>query len=102
MSIRSFCASQDGLNLSINKRISKHCRLLKFTFLSRPSLLVHKVLMLKLMLAYAVLILVFVLELPIRARIGLTKIQLSRAHFPNMEDTKNVAYNSCRREHLAK
>ena len=71
-------------------------------FLSRPSLLVHKVLMLKLMLAYTVLILVFVLELPIRARIGLTKIQLSRAHFTNMEDTRNVAYNSCRREHLAK
>ena len=105
MSIRSLCASQDGLDLGINKRISKPCRLLKLMFMSQPSLqlLVHKVLMLKLMLActYAVLILMFVLESPIRAGIGLTRIQLSRAHSPSVEDTKNVAYNNCRREHLA-
>lgn len=48
-----------GLDLSINKRISKPCRLLKLMFMSRPSLLVHKVLMLKVMLAYDVLILIY-------------------------------------------
>ena len=71
--------------------------------MSQPSLqlLVDKVLMLKLMLAYAVLTLMFVLETSITAGIGLTRIQLSHAHFPNVEDTKNVAYNNCRREYLA-